>query len=378
MEFHKFKLLTIFIIFSLNPILAQEKEKTTNKPVVFGDFRFRGEQDWDSRKSNGDFRKDRSRLRYRFRLGVKYDYKDWAQVGARIRTGNILDQQGPHITLGGGDSKEFGLVNLGFEKLYFKAEYKYLSGWIGKNSFPFFKQNELFWNDNVFVEGIAVSFSNFSEKKFLKNMTLNLGHFIFESKNSGLDKDRFLQGIQLVKKFKNLSAYTGIYYLNHVPDIPDGMGTFDIEYNILNLGALYQFGIGNTYRLGVDYYQNLSDNPQIEKTIKDENTGLVGNIGFGKLKQEKDWSFDITYAYLEKISVVDYFAQNDWARWDYASFEASGSRLTNFQGVEFKIGYMLNKQMNLIFRGYRVHQIKTLGQEKETGSRVRIDFNFKF
>ncbi len=377
MNFKTLNLLLIFITFPTSFVLAQKNDDAKNRPIIFGDFRFRGEHDWDSKKSNGDIRKDRSRLRYRFRLGVKYDYKDWAQVGARVRTGNILDQQGPHVTLGGA-SKEFGLVNLGFEKLYFKAKHKNISGWIGKNSFPFFKQNELFWNDNVFVDGVAMRFSSASQNKFLNDITLNLGHFIFDSKNSGLDKDRFLQSIQLVKTFEGLSAYSGIYYLNNVPNIPDGKGTFDIEYNILNIGALLRFGPYKRYRLGADFYRNLSDNSQIEDGIKNENTGIVGNIGFGTLKKAKSWSFDITYAYLEKISVVDYFAQNDWARWDYSSFEASGSRLTNFHGVEFKIVYMINKQMNLNFRGYRVRQIKALGQEKETGSRARIDFNFKF
>ena len=80
-------ILGIFLLLyiSIKPLssLAQE-----NKKLKFGaDFRFRIEEDWNSRKPDGSYRDDRTRLRYRLRAGFDYQYNEWASFGARLRTG---------------------------------------------------------------------------------------------------------------------------------------------------------------------------------------------------------------------------------------------------------------------------------------------------
>jgi hypothetical protein len=363
---------TIFFLFFIQfqVLFCQESEKIN----FTGDFRFRLEHDWNSKKSDGSYRSDRSRMRYRFRLGATYLYKDWGKVGARIRTGNLNDQQGPHITLGGNEG-EFSTISLGFEKIYFQIDYKFLFGWIGKNSFPFYKQNELFWNDNVFPEGISLSYKKSFESS--KKIDINLGHFIIKSSNSGFDKDSYMQGLQIVGHYNALIFYPSFYYFNTVPNIPDGNGDYNIEYSILNIGAKYTF-FKKKYRVGFDWYKNLSLNRNIPKKISSETNGFTFNLGYGQLKENHDLTIDLTLSYLEKIAIVDYFAQNDWARWDYSSYNSSGSRLSNFKGLELKMAYKLNDKMNLVFRGFIVEEIITFGQEKENGNRVRLDFNFAF
>jgi hypothetical protein len=42
------------------------------------------------------------------------------------------------------------------------------------------------------------------------------------------------------------------------------------------------------------------------------------------------------------------------------------------------LGYNISNKMNLILRGFAVNQIIPLGLQKETGDRVRLDFNIKF
>ena len=129
----------IFALIVLLPIgLLAQKDSTKSKLSFAGDFRFRIEQDWNSRKSDGSFRDDRTRLRYRFRFGMNYQYNDWAKFGVRIRTGFREEQQDPQITLGEGFG-EFGTVPLDFEKLFFKVDHKWLSAWVGKYDFPFEK-----------------------------------------------------------------------------------------------------------------------------------------------------------------------------------------------------------------------------------------------
>ena len=66
------------------------------------------------------------------------------------------------------------------------------------------------------------------------------------------------------------------------------------------------------------------------------------------------------------------------ARWDYSSQGSPDGRLTNFKGYEVMAGYALDKNMNIKIRYFVVNQIKPLHIVKETGSRIRLDFNIGF
>lgn len=85
-----------FLAFFLGIIFNLSAQNSVLSNIKFsGDFRFRVEQDWNSRKSDGTYRDDRSRLRYRARIGVGYKFNDWANVGVRVRTGDPKKQQDP-------------------------------------------------------------------------------------------------------------------------------------------------------------------------------------------------------------------------------------------------------------------------------------------
>ena len=66
---------------------SKEEEKKDNHLDLYGDIRLRAEQDWDSRRFNGTFRNDRFRLRYRFRIGLTYNWNKQISLGARLRSG---------------------------------------------------------------------------------------------------------------------------------------------------------------------------------------------------------------------------------------------------------------------------------------------------
>ncbi|MFK5982461.1 MAG: hypothetical protein QM499_06070, partial [Flavobacteriaceae bacterium] len=98
-------------LFFLFPFyVTAQLDSTKIKKLTFtGDFRFRIEQDWNSRKLDGTYRDNRSRLRYRLRIGANYQFNHWAEIGTRIRTGYREKQQDPHLTLGDGFN-EFGTI----------------------------------------------------------------------------------------------------------------------------------------------------------------------------------------------------------------------------------------------------------------------------
>ena len=377
-------LLTFFWV-TLAFAQSSEKDSVDTRLHFNGDFRFRVEYDWDSRKGDGSYRNDRTRLRYRFRLGLDKKLDSHFSLGARIRTGTINDQQGPHLTIGG-NSGEFGINQLGFEKIFLKYENQNFWGWIGKNSYPFFKQHEMLWNDNVFPEGLVFGYKSTNSDGRI-SFAPTFGHFIFKSYNTIFDKDAYLNSLQLKLQFKlsdqqQIKLNFGNLYFHNMPDIPDGQANYLMHYNIINTSLCYDInGLKRSLSFGFDIYRNTVDYKNSEQhpsSVADERTGLVFNFKYGQLKKKSDILFHLYLASIGKFAIVDFLAQNDWARWDYSSSGAAGSRLSNFNGLELRLGYQLTSSINLISRFYYVSQKVKMDDYKENGYRFRIDLNAKF
>ena len=368
------------LLFLLFPLLLVAQNDSIQKKLKFtADFRFRVEQDWNSQKSNGTYRDDRTRLRYRARLGATYDFKDWVSFGMRIRTGQANKQQDSQLTLG----DQFSSVPVAFDKLYANFNYNWLSAWVGKNSFPFEKQNELFWSDNVSPEGVSLSGKFSFENEFVQSLKVNTGHFIFATSGKSLGEDSYFEGLQLVTSHwqNRVKFFPAFYYFKNMPNIPDGDDTYNIDYSVLHLGANVVLLKSPKVTAGFDYYQNLQDyngNDSIPKTLQDQKTGYVANASIGKLDKKGDWKLQLVYNYMERYAAVDYLAQNDWARWDYSSQNSPDGRLTNFKGFEVMAGYALAENMDLRMRFFTVEQIIPYGIAKENGNRIRLDFNVGF
>ena len=371
------------VIFFIIISFSNAQNNTTSKKLLFmGDFKFRIEQDWNSRKSDGSYRDDRSRLRYRFRFGMNYQYNDWASFGMRIRTGDRENQQDSQITLGNGLA-EFSTIPIGFEKLFFKTNYKWFTGWIGKNTFPFEKQNELFWSDNVYPEGVFISAKYNSDSKLFQSLKLSMGHFIIGTGGASFNQDRYFQGIQLLSKhWKNrLKIFPSFYYFKKIPNIPDGNETYNLNYSIVHIGTKVKIIENPSVSVGVDLYnnvENLSKNDSIPQNLQDQNKGIVMAFSIGDFKKKGDWTIQAYYTYLERYAAVDFLAQNDWVRWDYSDQGSPAGRLTNFKGIEFRAGYVINKNFRINLRYFVVDQIISYGVANETGNRVRLDLDIGF
>ncbi len=373
-------LLLTLLVFGFNSF--GQIDSTSFGLKLTGDFRFRIEHDWNSQNSSGVLRNDRSRLRYRFRFGLNYVLDKNSSFGGRLRSGNINDQQGPHLTLGGNEG-EFGLTKIGLEKLFYQFQNKNLKAWVGKNTIPLLKLNELFWNDNVFPEGVGLKYKLKLKKKSIQSLGFNAGHFIINSNNQTFNKDSYFQFFQIESNLLNnrISLFPALYYFNKIGNIPDGKHSHQLDYTILHLGSLFKITKDSKLKLGLEYYLNLEDyakNDSIHLDLRDQKKGFVISAKYGDVKEKGNWLIHLYYANLEKFSIVDYFAQNDWARWDYSSANAAGSRISNFQGVELRVGYAVKKKFTLILRSYLVEELINIGDFKENGSRVRLDLNIGF
>ncbi len=185
--------LTSFLLILLTAsIINAQEEETESKLSFYGDFRFRVELDRNSERIDGSTRDDRDRLRYRLRFGFKYHLNENIEFGGRVRSGNSLNQQSPHVTLG----KEFHSDDFSIDKAYLKvSDKKGYWAWAGKNGMPFWQQNELVWDDDVNPEGIAAGGKYKLSEKL--NIEPIVGYFIVGSAGKTFSDDSSISIAQL-------------------------------------------------------------------------------------------------------------------------------------------------------------------------------------
>ena len=361
-------------------IKVEAQSDSLYKKIEFeGDFRFRVEQDWRVRSSDGSYKPDRSRLRYRARAGLVYRPQKWVEVGLRLRTGDPIKQQDPQITIG----DEFSGIPISFERAFAKFSSRGFSAWLGKNDFPFEKQNELFWSDNVFPEGVAASLDLPLTAGILEDLRINSGHFIFATDGRSFSDDSYIQGIQLHSGWAQqlFFLFPGFFYFRQMPNIPDGNETYRLNYAILHIGSKINLMPKNGLALEVDYYQNLEDlsrNDSIPVNFIDQKKGLTVSTRIGDLDEGGHWFFRTSYNYQERYAAVDFLSQNDWARWDYSNLGSPDGRLTNYKGIELMAAYAITSKIDVQTRWFFVEQLVPLGAFKETNNRVRFDINIEF
>jgi len=362
---------------SVRPAAADVEVKEPTKLKLFGDFRFRAESDWDSMQFDGTERADRDRLRIRFRLGFNYAYDDHISFGGRLRTGNPQDQQSPHQTLG----DEFESKPINIDKAFVQGVWKHGWAWGGKNGFPFWTQNELFWDEDVTPEGLAGGLTLQLGNKPLR-LKPTAGYFIMDGSGNS---DRYsekshLAALQMALE-ANLRSYdftvaSGFYSFSDNPATTD-TALADLDYGILVTGFKVAFkGARRPWSLGVDYMRNTKS---YASTLfnSDQKTGYVFSANLGKLKERKSWLVGYYYAHIEKYAVVARLAQDDWLRWG----SATDTRSSNFEGHELRFAYAFGPSWNVMLRLYQVKGIElesALATAKEDGKRARLDFNISF
>jgi hypothetical protein len=114
--------------------------------------------------------------------------------------------------------------------------------------------------------------------------------------------------------------------------------------------------------------------------MDNERTGFVTSLSYGSAENKGDWQIGYRYAQIQKYSVVDYFAQDDWVSWSFPD-NTPGTRSSNFMGHEFQATYAFGPGFNLVTRLYLVQGIKKNDPadiSRESADRVRIDLNIGF
>lgn len=366
-------------------------QQTDESPFhLFGDIRLRAEQDWDSRTFDGSFREDRFRLRMRMRIGFNYDWSEQISFGARIRSGVNESLQSPHNNFG---HREFTGFPISIDKVFLTGKHEKFWWWAGKNDFPFWKQNELFWDDDVTPEGVAVG-GTFKANGV--DIRPKLAYFITSTGSGDFDArdptngmiDGHMIGSQMElgfsineHRFTLASSYFSLKDINNVPttDFFYNGERFKLDYQFVVSGLKVELKTGFPITVGLDHFVNLEDyqdfaDELIDPVYKDQKTGYVFSIRAGELSEEGDWLFGYYYARKEELSVVSFYTEDDWIRLG----NINRNRNTNYRGHEFRVAYALDSRFNIVARAYFVDGLVTPDLTTESGNRFRIDFNMRF
>ena len=338
---------------------------------ISGDFRARAEADFDSERASGSERDDRNRLRIRARVGLDYAASNVFSLGLRLRSGSDDSHQSPHITVLDFDDNDTGDADFNFDKWFLNAKGRGAWAWIGRNSLPFWKQNELFWDDDATPAGLGFGFETAAGSG---RLSFSGGYF---SLPVGMREfSGTLAAVQAVFAGKRFTVAGGLLDIDADPADDDAArllrGNGHRDYSIW-VGSL-QAKRGE-WTLGVDLLHNaesyLPDDPDpFTATHRDQTDGLVLSVRYGGLEAEGDWLAAVYYAEIEAFAVNASYAQDDWVRWGSAT-ETRGS---DMEGTELRFAYALEKNVNLVARLYLVEAITT----REDGSRFRLDLNYRF
>ncbi|OAD19406.1 conserved hypothetical protein, secreted [Candidatus Thiomargarita nelsonii] len=355
------------------PSTAQADMFSSDKFTMYGDFRLRLEADWDSQKADGTQRSDRNRARIRARVGLKSNPTDNFTFGVRLRSGSDNNHLSPHITIIDFDDNNTGDADFNFDKWFLKAKTNQLWGWVGRNSLPFWKQNEMFWDDDATPVGLAAGYKlGFGAAE----LALNTAYFTLPAGMHKFSGNLGLGQLVFSTKFggNKLTAAAGFLNIDANPDDPDA-GHSSLWDN--NGFRDYQIWIGSlqakagNLTLGVDWMHNAEDYSETDPdpfTVanRDETDAYVASIIFGKTKEKGDWLLGYYYAHIETLAINSSYAQDDWGRWNPQS--------SNMKGHEVRMAYKHLKFLTIVGRFYLIEDIT----DDQDGKRFRLDFNYKF
>lgn len=350
------------------------EDKLWNLFDFYGDLRLRYELDYDSVRADGiTARDDRNRFRTRTRLGMRFEPTQSWLFDARVRHGDSNSQQSPHVTWiqdGGphGEQSDF-LV----DRLYLAYRSDFLSVTLGRQGLPFWKPHELYWDDDVYLDGIAAGTrGNLGDGTW--HAVAGIWALPDGPDNHAYDEKSLLTAGQIqfeqeFGKFGTLTIADGLLWVNDKSGI-DNRTNDDVDFTINALDIHYQFNAGEVpVTLGGTYVHNFDSGPPNDSE-RHETDGYVLYGTLGDLSSKGDWLLGYFYANIEKYAVARFFAQDDWFRFG----SPTQTRASNFRGHEIRLAHALTNDINLVLRAYFVDTISN----REKGNRVRLDLNFRF
>ena len=324
------------------------------KVKVFGDMRLRMET--DKQTTSGDVDRNRDRTRYRARIGASYQPNDaWS---GKIRLATTSNQNSPHVTfstVGKTADLSIGvdtalLAYTGVENLTLVA---------GKTPLNFWKQTEVFWDDDINPEAFAVVYQ-------AGPVTLNGAYAML--KDGGWDKesdgtDRSGDITAAIAQIVYNADLGGMKFTGAIGgakiDDPDNALTLNSDAHTV-VSALLKGGV---WRFGAEYVAGNAD---------EENTAYVVQ---GRYKINKVFGVRAYYYHVEANATPGdgLFTQDN--------FPSAQPAADNFKGYRLQLDAKVASNTYIDLRYYDTEAISSdnnyYGQAK-SHDRLQLNINVKF
>ena len=379
---------------------------------LYGDFRGR----YDGVYSSNPLWVDRSRLRYRLRVGATATFFESFEVGLRLTSA----EQTPNGSFGGdpisgnasfqdGSSKKFIYIDLAYAKWHAITNVDWYANLIiGKMENPFVFSDMVFDPDYT-PEGVASQISyNFNDRHAVR---LNLGGFVLDEV-AGSSQDPVMLGAQarfdstwkLTKDHKpKLQTSVGLSVLgimadqnltnNAVPNINYGntrvgdTGRPAVNFNPIVVDASTTYTLDSfpgyngafPIKLSADYMNNLA--------ARTKNEAYSIGITFGKAGKKGLWDVGYRWKYLGGDAWYEEFVDSDFggfypttpAALNWGSTGANYRAGTNLRGHVIKASYSPYNALTLGVTWFLASPIDRLGATSDTTiSRLQVDAVWKF
>jgi hypothetical protein len=389
-----------------------------NQLKISGDLRGR----WDFIKTDNDApgaaepNKDRSRFRYRLRVGAVAQMKDGFEVGLRLTSAEQNSFGGDPISGNASyqdnGSKKFIYIDQAYGKWTpLNSGPWLLSGTVGKMENPF-TYSDMVFDPDYTPEGFAIQAGYAINGAH--SLKLNGGVFILDEINQGsqASDDPYLIGIQLrhdAKWSPKLASTVGVGWMNlvheqnlnnaAVPNINVGntrypaltgshlSGDLVAEFRPIVVDASVTYTLDKIplyagafpIRVGGEYMHNPG--------ADEENTGYWLGVFFGKSGKKNTWELSYRYKHLEADAWYEEFVDSDTGAYRQAALSGSGAGSgyrpgSGLQGHVVKFAYSLSDAFTVGVTYYLYELIDPpIVATKETESsahRVQLDATWKF
>lgn len=307
-------------------------EDGASRLSLFGDMRFRAENDSDSEKD-----KDRTRERIRLRIGSDYTANDNVSMGFRLNTATE-SLQSPHQTLaldeGGGANGDFGI-----DRAFLKVSGNGFYVWGGKNAMPLWNPAEFLWDADIQPEGLA---AGYSANLGGASLGLAVGHFMLNEANWG-DDDTLLAyqaSVAIGEGFKVKLAAGGMSVTDSDEGAEGKSGVPGQSHNITHvMGEVQATDLPLKPRVGVLYaFSDVGDDVIGDGAASSDKNALVAYIrAQAGIVDLRFYYWDAGYAAFPGLG---HYAQDNFP---YSS---------NFTGYHAQVGVKVLKDISVDLRYY--------------------------
>lgn len=330
-----------------------------SKVKVFGDMRIRAERD-DSEKADGSER-DRERLRYRARLGIKYAMADNWTGKMRIAT-NSSSLNSPHVnfsTVKMSDGKAVGDANdsdIGFDQAYIAYSGVYnLTLIAGKTPLNFTNSTEVFWDADINPEALAAVYK-------AGDFTFNAAYATIIEGNWNDDVDAvFAQGVYK-KKFEQ-------------GQLTLALGGASVDSNNVFNGENYSM-------LMVDWKMSklrfIAEYIDSDADVEDTAYTLQARYSIGD-----GWGVRAYWLHVEAFSTIGdgTVSQDDFPN-------PGNTGVSNYEGYRLQLDYKVNANVAVDLRLFNMKRLEDKGTlpsnfsdaifNENERSRLQLNVNYKF